>query len=555
MLLRQSIRRQLPRPWATLNRQQLQPFSSRRTPLPRHPAYENLAESLQQLPHFRTRAEDVRVLNEPSQFYKTLIERISQAKRRIFIASLYIGKEETELIAALHSALKRNPSLELIFVVDYLRSTREIPKPTSASLIASLAAAFPNQVDLRLYHTPNLAGWKKRWIPRRFDEGWGLQHMKCYGFDDDVVMSGANLSLDYFTNRQDRYIEFRNHPALADYFQSLLRTVASYSFRALATDTTTSHPALSIVWPSSNPTPSFLDTPTSIPDLKAHAHQAFNSLTTEWALKPLHQLSSPLPPSIPYSPISHDTSLRPLLQMGTFNITQETDLVVPSIFRMANSLATAPGGWKTTVDWTSGYFSVRERYREFVLAAKANVRIMAASPEANGFTGSRGVSKYIPPAYTHLMKVFYEQANQRAARRRRETHIELREWKREGWTYHAKGIWLAPSHTSPVRYRPDFSTLADANDLDEELALSRPLPPYLTLIGSSNYGNRSAQRDLEANLLVTTDAKPLQQQLGRELNEIRRYATDVVNDRLFERKGRKVPWGVKVAAKAIEDML
>lgn len=75
-------------------------------------------------------------------------------------------------------------------MVDYLRSTREIPKPTSASLIASLAAAFPDQVDIRLYHTPNLAGWKKRLIPRRFDEGWGLQHMKCYGFDDNVLMSG-----------------------------------------------------------------------------------------------------------------------------------------------------------------------------------------------------------------------------------------------------------------------------------------------------------------------------------------------------------------------------
>lgn len=93
-------------------------------------------------------------------------------------------------VAALHSALKVNPSLELIFIVDYLRSTRETPKPTSASLIASLAAAFPNQVDLRLYHTPNLAGWKKRWIPRRFDEGWGLQHMKCYGVDDGLIMSG-----------------------------------------------------------------------------------------------------------------------------------------------------------------------------------------------------------------------------------------------------------------------------------------------------------------------------------------------------------------------------
>lgn len=56
-------------------------------------------------------------------------------------------------------------------------------------------------------------------------------------------------------------------------------------------------------------------------------------------------------------------------------------------------------------------------------------------------------------------------------------------------------------------------------------------------------------------MLVTTDAKALQRDLGKELSEIRRYATDVVNQRLFERKARKVPWGVKVAAKAIESML
>lgn len=93
-------------------------------------------------------------------------------------------------IEALHAALKANPSLRLTLLLDYLRSTRETPKASSASLAASLQAAFPDQVDVRLYHTPELTGWKKRWIPRRFDEGWGLQHMKCYGFDDDVMMSG-----------------------------------------------------------------------------------------------------------------------------------------------------------------------------------------------------------------------------------------------------------------------------------------------------------------------------------------------------------------------------
>lgn len=94
-------------------------------------------------------------------------------------------------IAALHAALKANPTLSLTILVDFLRSTRETPKPSSGSLCASLCAAFPDRVDLRLYHTHKLSGWLKKVVPRRFDEGWGLQHMKCYGFDDAVIMSGS----------------------------------------------------------------------------------------------------------------------------------------------------------------------------------------------------------------------------------------------------------------------------------------------------------------------------------------------------------------------------
>lgn len=67
--------------------------------------------------------------------------------------------------------------------------------------------------------------------------------------------------------------------------------------------------------------------------------------------------------------------------MGPFDIAQETDVVVPSVFQTANSLATAPGGANTTIDWTSGYFSVQEGYKERVLDSRATVRIVTASPE------------------------------------------------------------------------------------------------------------------------------------------------------------------------------
>lgn len=41
-----------------------------------------------------------------------------------------------------------------------------------------------------MYHTPNLTGIRKAILPKRINEGWGLQHMKLYGVDDEIIMSG-----------------------------------------------------------------------------------------------------------------------------------------------------------------------------------------------------------------------------------------------------------------------------------------------------------------------------------------------------------------------------
>lgn len=75
-------------------------------------------------------------------------------------------------------------------LTDCLRGTREAPEPSSASLLAPLADEFGDRVEIRMYHTPNLTGLRKKHIPRRINEGWGLQHMKLYGVDDEIILSG-----------------------------------------------------------------------------------------------------------------------------------------------------------------------------------------------------------------------------------------------------------------------------------------------------------------------------------------------------------------------------
>jgi len=93
-------------------------------------------------------------------------------------------------IQTLRRALRQNQRLRVSVLTDFLRGTRETPQPSCATLLAGLVKEFPRRVEVRMYHTPNLAGLRKAMIPNRINEGWGLQHMKLYGFDDEIIMSG-----------------------------------------------------------------------------------------------------------------------------------------------------------------------------------------------------------------------------------------------------------------------------------------------------------------------------------------------------------------------------
>jgi phosphatidylserine/phosphatidylglycerophosphate/cardiolipin synthase-like enzyme len=104
---------------------------------------------------------------------------------------LYIGKTEHELIETISHALRDNPDLKVSILTDALRGTRETPNPSCASLLCSLVSEYGSErVEIRMFHTPNLTGLKKKWIPKRINEGWGLQHMKLYGVDDEIIISG-----------------------------------------------------------------------------------------------------------------------------------------------------------------------------------------------------------------------------------------------------------------------------------------------------------------------------------------------------------------------------
>jgi CDP-diacylglycerol--glycerol-3-phosphate 3-phosphatidyltransferase len=86
--------------------------------------------------------------------------------------------------------------------------------------------------------------------------------------------------------------------------------------------------------------------------------------------------------------------------------------------------------------------------------------------------------------------------------------VRLQEWEREGWTYHAKGIWVSEAE-------------------EGETAEQAVEHPFLTFIGSSNLSTRSLQLDTELSLLLATSNKSLRSALGHELAHLREHAHDV----------------------------
>ncbi|KAM0264249.1 hypothetical protein ACHAQJ_000737 [Trichoderma viride] len=452
-------------------------------------------------PSFDIRGEQIRVLKTPAEFYETLKDRIRKAKKRIFLSTLYIGKSEKELIETLREALRQNPELKLSILTDALRGTRESPNPSCASLLAPLVEEFgADRVEIRMYHTPNLTGLKKQYVPKRINEGWGLQHMKLYGVDDEIIMSGANLSMDYFTNRQDRYHLFSSKE-VTDYFWGLYNGVASFSF--LVEPSKEDAAGYTLSWPAKNSAPSPLEKPQSFVKKTTSTLQALIAA-------PEKRLDNEF----------KDTRVYMLSQMSQV-MRPDTSTELPVLSRILERLS-QPAYAGSSWTFTAGYFNPAPSLTKLLLnTASNNNVVITAAPEANGFYKSKGVSGLLPDAYVLLARRFLYAVQQRG----RDGDITLKEWRfgtagqPGGWTYHAKGLWI----TMP----------GDAN-------------PSMTIVGSSNYTKRSYSLDLEAGTLIVTRNEALKAQLGEEQKWLQHHAAAVTMDD-FTRNERRVSLKVRIA--------
>lgn len=222
-----------------------------------------------------------------------------------------------------------------------------------------------------------------------------------------------------------------------------------------------------------------------------------------------------------------------MIQSGPLSIREE-EVVLSTLFHGVTSSDRA------LVDLTSGYFGLYTPYQQQVFNSHCRWRILAASPLANGFYGSSGISGRIPDGYTILEKRFWKGVKQVG----KEGLVDLREWERQGWTYHAKGNW--------------FLGLLDSSSLKLPLGLwirpSANEDPTTTVFGSTNLNSRSANLDTELSFILHTQSDELRSKLGVEVDHIWTHSQKV-DDATWAEPHRAPSLSTRLIVALVEKML
>lgn len=240
-----------------------------------------------------------------------------------------------------------------------------------------------------------------------------------------ILGHSANLSTDYFTNRQDRYHLFSDKN-ITDYYARIQQIVGQISYKVLPDKA--SEQGYKLIWPASNPAPQ----PTERPqEFKASASALLGPFLRPSQQREVGNTGTG----------STDTVVYPLGQFTPLSHPIDTSTEIVGLSKVLLLLA-RPDFSEASWTFTAGYFNIHPTLKSILLASTSKQgSIITAHPHANGFFGSAGISGNLPLGYSLLAGRFL--ADVYAAGK--QNSIILKEWRRgmvgemDGWTYHAKG--------------------------------------------------------------------------------------------------------------------
>ncbi|CDJ66737.1 phosphatidylglycerophosphate synthase, putative [Eimeria necatrix] len=621
----------------------------------------------------------VSIVRGPQAFYSAVLALVGLARRRLLLSALYIGTGHKErfMLQLLQQRIQQQQlsqqKLEVRLLLDFLRTTRPDPAgDCPASLLQPLLSEYPvgslnSTCQVSLFCNPltcsnssstnslsRLQALLRKFLFRalghRAREALGTQHMKCLVSDDLILLTGANLSDEYFGKRMDRCFVLRSR-ALADAADSLIAAAEAHSFKLLPSKQYSQQwhrqhePTQGRIvqmgkavcwWPPTNPS----EPPQTNPEMfcsslanslaaaltstNGSASTRNNSCSSSKSLENVNgsnnfrnndESNSKGCSSnyIGYSRLNSNTGILDH-EMCLVSLTVQAGFVRPPLRGQewmleriygiaANSLAalggseaptaadgeyvSAPGGLQVAL--ASPYLNfpvaflrrLQQLLQQMRLSSSCAVPargsynnstdrsacsnesrlvVVTASPQANSFFNSRGISYWIPPAYAvaaYETAVALEDSIQASGatdpnafsdvkmQHGPDDNLLLLEFARPGWTYHAKGIWISPT-TSAAANKSTTGTKGNGSNgpaggtclgLGTTRALLQSTlsgPPAslnkssncdkgwaaVCLLGSSNLSVRSSERDLELLCMLRTRDKQLQRLQQQELTQL-----------------------------------
>lgn len=364
--------------------------------------------------------------------------------------------------------------------------------------------------------------------------------------EPSLSLPSANLSNDYFTNRLDRYHIFASKE-LADFYGAVHEAVCDLSYTLEPSDERPG--GFELISPHES---GFPDPLWHTKRFKAYAKEILEPLIHKKARQKMFPVCFTKEKTFVYPLAQFDVLLGQPKNMAFLNyeFASYTSTEKPALTRLLTNLAEDKQLDRSTWTFTAGYFNIDPDICNLLIASAPEsgvltpgkkalekaCTVITASPWANGFYGSRGVSGMLPAAYTLLSRRFLREV----ARAGKGDVIQLKEWRKGtvgepgGMTYHAKGLWV----TLPPQASLD-STLVDEAG------------PSITVLGSSNYTKRSYSLDLEIGAMVVTGDEGLKARLRKETENLEVDATVTTQDDLAK-IDRRVGLKVRLALWLVE---
>ena len=164
--------------------------------------------------------QSVDCLFSSKSFKAELLKQIKNAQYRIYLAALYLEADEagSDILLALYEAKKANPDLDVVVCIDYHRAQR--------GLIGEHDATSTNATWYQEVEKAQGLGVRIIGVPVKRKELFGVQHLKGFVFDNQVLYSGASFN-NIYLHQNDRYRYDRywliNNEALANSMVSFLQ--------------------------------------------------------------------------------------------------------------------------------------------------------------------------------------------------------------------------------------------------------------------------------------------------------------------------------------------